>query len=1162
MGLYSKLQRLLIILSILCLGISTGIHFLSQQSSSFEDDQTKIVSYIEQTESEIQSRFSSHLGPLEEPELIELPGIQHILNDVDDFTSLRIYKDKKLLFWKGETSANGWNRSYDKDSYLWEFHFNLFENKQLSKFLIEECGLNWHYEKVSSQALGAYKLYDDVWLKPLRKAHKSMHTLGVCLVLISFLLLMMWIHRMKQNYVVKISLSILCFIAFYLINAWFQDAPSIINDRSVELSFMLPSLLDMFFFSVTIIAISIDLEYWYKQEQADKKEGIVHLVVYGLLNAVMFTLFINEFQTLIYNENLSFNFQELSNISFVEIASMMCLASWNIALFINTQLFIKTSQLFEAKWKYIAMAVVITLTCFAAYQFVELRPVWILPIFLIIYFLLHDLYYDAVLRSLTWLILWIIVYSAFTSILLFHFDTSKAVKDRMTFIQNQYSLFSENQFEYAQRFVSDTLIKDVLEKYQLHPSIGRINKQDILQFIDSKYIESPTSEVELILYGTDSLGKSIFSEKTSSIKLDELFLINRRVDSSWSFLPLQNTYLKQTKFLKNHKEYTSYIGVKYKETKHLNNDYQYSLKFQDSIYFNGAEILKEQWKKYYHSTGGLNVIYEGADAYIYYQPAKDTQLITKKGFSSIVKPISLFSLFFCLFVLLVIFLFGIDRINGFLPQSLRFEADQMNSLSIRIQVIIIGIIVLSFVSIVLITSWYLGREIRQSEDSFLQDKIAALNLNFQEKTNGQIAADEALQILLASKQTLENIHNLNLNFYDQYGRLLDEESSSYTSDKIQLPFIAYHHLKTKNQRTPITINNNNRNTYFPILYKDALAFASLELNQTQVSSRMRIFDFLGTLLNVYVFLFLIAGAIAIAMARSITEPISTLALRMKQIKLGKENQSLEWQRNDELGLLINNYNDMLLELEKSAKLLAKTERDGAWREMAKQVAHEIKNPLTPMKLSIQYLSRAIKAQPENSQELVQKISNTLIEQIDNLSGIANSFANFGELPKATNEKVVLNEVIETIHDLFRKREDIDVKMNVPLNDLTVFADKTHLIRVLNNLVKNAIQAIPNDRNGWVNIELYRQGSDAIIQVSDNGVGIRDDMKEKIFRPNFTTKTSGSGLGLAIATNMLESFNAKLDFDSVAGTGSNFYITVPLMKFNENFNDETEDFTIN
>jgi len=308
-----------------------------------------------------------------------------------------------------------------------------------------------------------------------------------------------------------------------------------------------------------------------------------------------------------------------------------------------------------------------------------------------------------------------------------------------------------------------------------------------------------------------------------------------------------------------------------------------------------------------------------------------------------------------------------------------------------------------------------------------------------------------------------------------------------------------------------------------------------------------ILDFISTILNVYVFLFLIAGAIALAIANSITRPLSVIADKLKAFKLGSSNEPLNYEDNDEIGQLINEYNNLIVQVQDSADIIAKTERDMAWREMAKQVAHEIKNPLTPMKLSIQYLDKMVKTNPDRAKDITEKVANTLVNQIDALSNIANEFSNYATMPKANNEKIILNEIVEAVHDLFRKRDDMEITMSEPIADLFVFVDRNQLLRILNNLVKNAIQAIPDERRGKIDIALQKKGHTAIITVQDNGKGIPDYMKQKVFTPNFTTKNSGTGLGLAISANMIDSMNGRIYFETEVEVGTTFFVEIPLVR---------------
>ena len=202
-----------------------------------------------------------------------------------------------------------------------------------------------------------------------------------------------------------------------------------------------------------------------------------------------------------------------------------------------------------------------------------------------------------------------------------------------------------------------------------------------------------------------------------------------------------------------------------------------------------------------------------------------------------------------------------------------------------------------------------------------------------------------------------------------------------------------------------------------------------------------------------------------------------------------------------------------------------------------------------MKLSIQYLQQMIRSKSDNVPEMVEKVSNTILEQIDGLTKIATEFSNFAQMPKAENEKLLLNDIVSSVHDLFRKREDIDINLFVSIEEQYVYMDKNQIIRVLNNLINNAIQAIPEDRRGKIEISLEQKNKFTLIKIKDNGVGIPEAMQEKVFLPNFTTKNSGTGLGLAMCQQIIELSNGKLYFTSVENIGTIFFVELPLIKSN-------------
>ncbi len=532
-------------------------------------------------------------------------------------------------------------------------------------------------------------------------------------------------------------------------------------------------------------------------------------------------------------------------------------------------------------------------------------------------------------------------------------------------------------------------------------------------------------------------------------------------------------------------------------------------------------------------------------------------VIIGKQLTGMIKPISSFSYVFVLFLLVIGIIVLTDMYLHYLPPELQFHFSNRSSLRNKIQLSVISVILASFVIIAIITVFYFKNT---SEINYLTEQKTKINSIIH---SIQSTLEEASDQNIAGSKNLENrmvdlasIHKTDLFYYNASGYLQQSFEVDYQSDHVPelVPFSDFRDLAST-QSLFVFNNTPNEATSFAGIYSNdqkLVGVIGIPTGTRDQEISRTVNDFIGTLLNVYIFLLLLAGSVAIAVANSITGPLIALGASLKQFNLGKPNKMLHWENQDEVGELINNYNLMIQKLEDSAQFLAHTERELAWREMAKQVAHEIKNPLTPMKLSIQHMQHAIRTRPEEIENVVDRVSNTLVEQIDNLSQIASEFSTFAKMPRPENEKVILNEVAASAHDLFRKREDMDINLYVPIDEIYVFADKNHLIRVLNNIIKNAIQAIPSIRRGVINIKLTKEEDYAIIVISDNGIGIPEHMKDKVFYPNFTTKSSGTGLGLAISYNIIESFNGKLYFETRIDQGTDFYIELPLMHMKDNF----------
>jgi len=512
------------------------------------------------------------------------------------------------------------------------------------------------------------------------------------------------------------------------------------------------------------------------------------------------------------------------------------------------------------------------------------------------------------------------------------------------------------------------------------------------------------------------------------------------------------------------------------------------------------------------------------------------------------RPLSLFSYMFFLLCIFALVMGLLNKKLGILPERWTIQITGKSSLRSKVQFLIISLTITSFILVGFFTVYFFQvHNNREIQTSLLESAQKVQSLGGQADTHGDLSA--------FSRETALDL-KAELGIYDSKGLLVASSSQNQLTNS-SLPgllrpdwisrsktgksvFLDGVHQDFPQLKMLLQTWIHNDNKYFFLIGPDPV----FRKQPTTIT------DFLSPLLNVYLFLFILSGALAFVFSDGITKPLLRIRDSLNKVKLGKENEPIEWKKNDELGELIDDYNRIIREIDESAKMLAMTEREVAWREMAKQIAHEIKNPLTPMKLSIQHLQFASRKNPEKLQELIGRTSSTLIEQIDNLSRIASEFSTFAKMPEAKNEKVNLNELVSSAHDLFRNRDDMDIELVVPIDEIYVFADRNYLLRVLTNLMKNSIQAIPMDRRGRIKIRLYQKSELALIEVCDNGCGIPEEVRKKVFQPNFTSKNSGTGLGLAICNNIVESFHGRIFFETEVEKGTSFFVELPKMRSEE------------
>lgn len=471
----------------------------------------------------------------------------------------------------------------------------------------------------------------------------------------------------------------------------------------------------------------------------------------------------------------------------------------------------------------------------------------------------------------------------------------------------------------------------------------------------------------------------------------------------------------------------------------------------------------------------------------------------------------------------------------------------------RMQISMIGILMVSLVLVASGTIYYLVEQHNLKNKLAIQEKIKSVQIELEHKLGGEKALSsdqqEFIQYLMIK---FSKVFFTDINLFDMNGNLLASSQPKLYNEGLISTKVnpeAYkqilHEYRSSFAHKERIGDLSFLSVYVPFTNDngEVMAILNLPYFSQQNVLQNQVNQFLVTIINIYVFLMVLGAIITLFIYQRLTRPVRLIQEQFTKLTLQGGNELLDWKGNDEFGQLIKAYNKLLLELSDSADKLARSEREGAWKEMAKQVAHEIKNPLTPMKLSIQHFQMTADPSSEDFKERLKTMSNNLVEQIDVLSNIATEFSSFAKLPDAKFEDVNLNKTLETTSSLYQN--EIKIGLELGEKEIKLQADKDQLTRVFNNLIKNAIQA--SGKDGLLEISItdgrsigYAQDR-VVVNFKDNGHGIDKQTAKKIFVPNFTTKNSGSGLGLAMVKSILEQMGAEISFESEVGVGTEFRI---------------------
>jgi len=784
------------------------------------------------------------------------------------------------------------------------------------------------------------------------------------------------------------------------------------------------------------------------------------------------------------------------------------------------------------------------------------------------------------------MIFWAVFICAFSTGILQYFNEVKEREQRKAFVEQRLSPHRDNEMEYSFNKVASNIEHDkTLNGFFFKPSANA--RKIINQRFDALYLTGPISKYQSKVYLFDDKRNPLFNkdsvdlnsfitERNESVSTNSpnLFYKESTLDRPYylSYIPVYSDsanrlsgYVVMDLDLKKQVSETVYPELLQPVANKANQqeaEYSYAVYVNDKLITQANDhpfttylkndTLKDQGYAYYNN----NDVSE-----LYYKISDRRTIVVAYSHSELVELVSLFSYLFGVQVALALIIFLYQVYLSYFTGAFLSGKFLRLTLRKRVHFSVLVVVLVSFILIGIVTIGFFTDRYKTSTSTKLQSAMQVAKQSVQDYLKQERAYDASNIFDSISRSTpfkyfissLASGQKIDINIFNEKGMLYNtSEDDIYSKGLISHVMRPDAFYQLNDLGKSIVIQNERvaglsyLSAYEPLRDKDGKTqgYINVPFFSSEKDLNFQISNIVVTLINLYAFIFLFSSLITVLITRWITRSFNVIIQQFGRLNL-QRNERITWPYNDEIGLLVSEYNKMVNKVEENAALLAQSERESAWREMARQVAHEIKNPLTPMKLNIQYLQQAMKNDNPGIKELTNKVSDSIIEQIDNLSYIASEFSNFAKMPEARPEELELNELLNKAVELYMDETRIKVTINKAAERLLVYSDRSQLLRVFTNLLENAKQAIPAERAGKIDVTLLRDNSNAIIIITDNGDGISEDVTKKIFQPYFTTKTSGTGLGLAMTRKIIEFWKGSIWFETKEGKGTIFYIKLPI-----------------
>lgn len=922
-------------------------------------------------------------------------------------------------------------------------------------------------------------------------------------------------------------------------------------------SFINSYLGDILFNSVILLFIAVLFNFKI-QRSANKISNYLWIIFLCMAIGFVVVQFNNGVKSLVSNSTLNFDFLSIFSIKFPAFIALFALICYCLAGFVFIHRFIGffTGKYINDLLFFSGILFSICLFIQLIFNYTNLFENYWLLIFALPMFVLTRAGYS---RNSLGLGFQILIMSVITS-LFFNFYIIQNQRSDLGLLSFNLSERKDAILESEFTNLPDKIIND--EKLKILIDFLPNSEKEVEQLLKQKYFGGYFNRynVEVSLFDKDCkpllptkdpilLNEGFFEDQvkykeTDSVSKNFFFIANHKKNSRYiGKIPLSSKNLYVRLEPKQFEELGSFPDLLLDQSQQKPDKLK---KFSHAVYRAGQISSRYGEFNYpYFESDSLALTKTNPDyMHYFFNPDEETQIIIsqkKKNGDYYFTYNSYLFLFFSFISYCSYFIYGLIFTSRF----------KSSSFTRRIQAIIIILLLLAISAVGLTSARLVSNQFEADNIKQLQEKTQTIiNELATQFTPAEMFDPTQKELVNLKLKEYAHLFSTDISLFGKKGKLFHTSEPRLYDLGLAAALVnpkAYADLK-ENRTSATSVNEkagelNYLSLYTPLFNnkKELIGFVNLPYYAKQADLVNELSGIISAFINVYVILFVISILSGLILAGYITRPLQLIKQQIANITLGKQNEKIKWQSNDEIGKLVSEYNQMLVKLEESANLLAQSERESAWREMAKQVAHEIKNPLTPMKLNLQYLQHLMKNNPNDFKEKFEKASAGIIEQIDSLATIANEFSSFAKFPKTNLQRINLFEIIKTSELTFENHKNISIINHISKNEILVQGDKDQALRVFNNILKNAVQALDEKTEPKIEIEMKESEDSVIISIKDNGIGINDNLKQKLFTPNFTTKNTGSGLGLAMVKNIMQGFDGKVWFDSEINNGTIFYL---------------------